>query len=94
LLWNRNLENTVNIRTSELKTANEQLKVHDKMQREFINIASHEMKTPTQAILGFSHILEKHPERKEEITKAISRNAVRLQQQFLQIKNIFLISVK
>jgi hypothetical protein len=34
LLWNRKLENTVNIRTSELKSANEQLKVHDKMQRE------------------------------------------------------------
>ena len=28
----------------------EQLKVHDKMQHEFINIASHEMKTPTQSI--------------------------------------------
>ena len=79
LLWNRRLENTVNMRTSELKSANEQLKVHDKMQREFINIASHEMKTPTQAILGFSHILQNHPEKREEITKAISRNAVRLQ---------------
>jgi Cache domain len=45
LLWNRRLENTVNIRTSELKSANEQLKVHDKMQREFINVASHEIKT-------------------------------------------------
>jgi signal transduction histidine kinase len=78
-LWNKRLENTVNIRTSELKNANEQLKVHDKMQREFINVASHEMKTPTQAILGFSHILERHPEKKDEITKAISRNAVRLQ---------------
>jgi signal transduction histidine kinase len=79
LLWNRRLENTVNVRTSELKSANEQLKVHDKMQKEFINVASHEIKTPTQAILGFSHILEKHPEKKDEITKAISRNAVRLQ---------------
>jgi signal transduction histidine kinase len=79
LLWNRRLENTVNMRTSELKSANEQLKVHDKMQREFINIASHEMKTPTQAILGFSHVLQNHPEKREEIIKAISRNAVRLQ---------------
>src|SRR5918994_1006786 len=37
-----------------LALANEQLKIHDRMQREFINIASHEMKTPTQAILGMS----------------------------------------
>jgi signal transduction histidine kinase len=36
----------------QLGLANEQLKLHDKMQKEFINIASHEMKTPTQAILG------------------------------------------
>jgi signal transduction histidine kinase len=79
LLWNRKLENTVNIRTSELKTANEQLKVHDKMQREFINVASHEMKTPTQAILGYTAILQKHPEKTEQISDALHRNANRLQ---------------
>jgi signal transduction histidine kinase len=79
LSWNRRLENTVNIRTAELKNANEQLKVHGKMQREFINIASHEIKTPTQAILGFSHLLQKHPEREDEMVQAIYRNAVRLQ---------------
>jgi hypothetical protein len=28
----------------ELSEANEQLQIHDKMQREFINVASHEMK--------------------------------------------------
>ena len=32
----------------------DRLKEHDKLQREFINIASHEMKTPNQAIFGFS----------------------------------------
>src|SRR5919199_5266588 len=37
------------------------------------------MKTPTQAILGFSHLLQNHPERKDELIQAISRNAVRLQ---------------
>jgi signal transduction histidine kinase len=79
LLWNRKLENTVNIRTSELKTANEQLKVHDKMQREFINVASHEMKNPTQAILGYTAILQKHPEKTEQISDALHRNANRLQ---------------
>ena len=59
LLWNNRLKLIVNARTVELKVANEQLKVHDKMQKEFINIASHEMKTPTQAILGYSESIGK-----------------------------------
>jgi signal transduction histidine kinase len=84
--WNRTLRGAVNTRTQELKNtvnqlsqANEQLKVHDKMQKEFINVASHEMKTPTQAIIGYSDLMQKHPDKKEEMLKAISRNAVRLQ---------------
>ncbi|MRN68437.1 MAG: hypothetical protein FIO04_01925 [Nitrosopumilales archaeon] len=77
--WNRRLETTVGARTAELALANEQLKVHDKMQREFINIASHEMKTPTQAILGYSKLIQRHPEKREEMIQAISRNATRLQ---------------
>ena len=36
---------------------NEQLKIHDKMQNEFINIASHEIKTPTHSILLHSNQL-------------------------------------
>ena len=62
-----------------LALANEQLKIHDRMQREFINIASHEMKTPTQAILGMSGLLKYYPERKEELIEIIQRNAKRLQ---------------
>ena len=84
--WNKRLETIVNSRTEELKTAidslakvNEQLKIHDKMQNEFINIASHEMKTPTQAILGFSKLIQRHPEKRDEMIQAISRNATRLQ---------------
>ena len=66
LLWNERM-------------LNEQLKLHDKMQKEFINIASHEMKTPTQAILGTSGLLKYYPERKEELIEIIQRNAKRLQ---------------
>jgi signal transduction histidine kinase len=55
------------------------LKESDRMQKEFINIASHEMKTPTQAILGFSNLLETHPEKRAEINQGIKRNAARLQ---------------
>jgi two-component system sensor histidine kinase VicK len=57
----------------------EQLKAHDKMQKEFINIASHEMKTPTQAIIGYADLIHKHPEKREDMMQSISRNAVRLQ---------------
>jgi two-component system, OmpR family, sensor histidine kinase VicK len=61
------------------RTLNEELKRADKMQKEFINIASHELRTPTQAILSYSELLQKHPERREEMIQALSRNAARLQ---------------
>jgi two-component system, OmpR family, sensor histidine kinase VicK len=57
----------------------EQLEAHDKMQREFINIASHEMKTPTQAILGTTGLLKYYPQRRDELIGIIQRNAKRLQ---------------
>jgi signal transduction histidine kinase len=76
----------VNTRTLELKAANdslaganERLKIHDKMQQEFINIASHEMKTPTQAILGYSKLIQRHPDKRDGMIEAIARNANRLQ---------------
>lgn len=79
LQWNKNLEKTIAQRTALLREANEQLTVHDKLQREFINIAAHELRTPLQPILGLSQILEsKFGERSEEM-KVIARNARRLE---------------
>jgi signal transduction histidine kinase len=63
----------------QLAEANEQLKIHHKMQEEFINIASHEIKTPIQAILGYSEMSEMEPERSKEYLQPILRNARRLQ---------------
>ncbi len=40
------------VSNKRLKIANEKLNIHDKMQKDFINIAAHELKTPTQAISG------------------------------------------
>ncbi|MBA3751133.1 MAG: HAMP domain-containing histidine kinase, partial [Nitrosopumilus sp.] len=57
----------------------EQLEVHDKMQKAFINVAAHELRTPAQAILGYSGLLKKHPEVREELVEGIYRNATRLQ---------------
>jgi signal transduction histidine kinase len=45
--------------TLELQAANEQLKVQDKMQREFINIAAHELRTPITPILVSLHLAQK-----------------------------------
>jgi two-component system, OmpR family, sensor histidine kinase VicK len=63
----------------QIALANEQLKKTDEMQKEFINMASHELRTPTQAILSYSELLQKHPEKREEMIQAMSRNAARLQ---------------
>jgi signal transduction histidine kinase len=83
ITWNKRLKNTVNAKTAELKEANEQLKAHDKMQKEFINIAAHELRTPTQAVLGYSEILQHKSHdssnKKGELVSAIHRNAARLQ---------------
>ncbi len=57
----------------------EKLKEHDKMQKEFINIAAHELRTPTQSILGYAEILEMESERSRQLANPILRNAIRLQ---------------
>jgi signal transduction histidine kinase len=59
----------------------EQLKVHDRMQREFINVAAHELRTPIQPILGLSEVLQSKIKDNEQLSlvDVISRNAKRLQ---------------
>jgi two-component system, OmpR family, sensor histidine kinase VicK len=60
----------------------EQLKVNDKMQKEFINVAAHELRTPIQPILGLSEVLlsrEGNIEEYRESLNVIIRNAKRLQ---------------
>src|SRR5215218_2276617 len=58
----------------------EQLKVHDKMQKDFINIAAHELRTPIQPILGLSEtVLSKSKdETQKELLEVVVRNAKRL----------------
>ncbi len=55
--WNSKLEDTVKERTAKLEAANEQLEAKERAQREFINIAAHELRTPIQPILGLSEII-------------------------------------
>ncbi len=86
MIWNRRLSETVKSKTAELEQSNkslreaiDQLELHDRMQREFINIAAHELRTPTQAILGYSDLFYLRPESREDAIKAIVRNAERLE---------------
>ena len=65
---------------------NEELKNNEKMQKEFINIAAHELRTPVQPILGMAELLElsfEGGQSKTEITRdeidIILRNAKRLE---------------
>ena len=60
----------------------EQLKIHDKMEQEFINVAAHELRTPIQPILGLADILrskETDGGQEAEYLDVIIRNAKRLQ---------------
>jgi len=61
---------------------NAQLKVHDKMQCEFINVAAHELRNTIQPILGLSQILRSKKEDtgiQERLLDVIIRNAKWLQ---------------
>jgi len=92
---NAALERKVEERTSELRTANEELRMHDKVQKEFINIAAHELRTPIVPILNLSELLyskvllysnvkgeqqEQGQEEQREMLEVILRNANRLLQ--------------
>ena len=96
--WNKRLETIVNARTGELKIANDslaesnqqlalankQLKVHDKMQEEFINIAAHELRTPIQPILGLTQVIRSDSKdaKQCELLDVTIRNAKRLKQTY------------
>ncbi|MGA9845167.1 MAG: HAMP domain-containing sensor histidine kinase [Nitrososphaeraceae archaeon] len=59
----------------------EQLKLHDRMKNEFVNMAAHELRTPIQPILGLADILgskKGNIEQYQEFISIISRNARRL----------------
>ena len=98
LSWNKRLEGAVQSRTIQLKktnesltesnsllaSANKQLEIHDNMQKEFINVAAHELRTPIMPILGEAELIENDISDNEfarvskEQISSIIRNAKRL----------------
>ena len=98
LSWNKRLEGAVESRTVQLKktnesltesnsllaSANKQLEIHDNMQKEFINVAAHELRTPIMPILGEAELIENDISDNESATiskeqvSSIIRNAKRL----------------
>ena len=98
LSWNKRLEGAVESRTVQLKktneslsesnsllaSANKQLEIHDNMQKEFINVAAHELRTPIMPILGEAELIENDINDNEfasvskEQISSIIRNAKRL----------------
>jgi signal transduction histidine kinase len=84
-LFNKKLRKVVEEQTTSLKKAissleksNEQLKIHDKMQQEFINITAHELRTPTQSIIGYVEMIKSFPGRTSTYLQPIERNTQRL----------------
>ena len=64
----------------EIKKAYEKIQRHDKMQKEFIDIAAHELRTPLQPIIGITTILkdEIQSKRHKELLDVVIRNTERL----------------
>jgi two-component system sensor histidine kinase VicK len=74
----------------ELALANEEIKQNGNMQIEFINIASHELRTPIQPILGLTQIIRSKIKDTEqiELLDTVIRNAKRLKQLTDDIFNV------
>ena len=88
LTWNKRLHVIVNSRTKELDKANkeltaayEQLKIHTKTQKEFIDIAAHELRTPLQPIIGITNVIRSKvtDSEQQKLLEIVIRNAKRLQ---------------
>jgi signal transduction histidine kinase len=88
LTWNKRLHAIVKSRTKELDKANkeltaayEQLKMHNRTQKEFIDIAAHELRTPLQPIIGIMNVIRSKvtDSEQQKLFEIVIRNAKRLQ---------------
>jgi signal transduction histidine kinase len=77
----RNYIITQNDLTGKLKESYDQVEQTQKTQKEFIDIAAHELRSPIQPILGLSDLLHTKikDEQQSELLDIVIRNAKRLQ---------------
>ena len=61
-----------------LRKSNEELEKNDAMQKEFINIAAHELRTPVQSIVGYLEMVKNFPENFRKYLEPLERNSERL----------------
>ena len=66
--------------TAKLQNANKELNKKDKLKDEFVGIASHELRTPVQSILGFASLANNGQIETKEAYKGVLLEAYRLQQ--------------
>ena len=85
LIWTHRLDKAVEKRTQQLTSlnqvlsiANQRLEEQEQAERNFLNIAAHELRTPTQAVMGYAEMLKMNPAMTKYLD-AILNNANRLQ---------------
>lgn len=65
----------------KLRATNDELRMRNKIQAEFINAAAHELRTPTQSIMGYCEMLAMFPNNSKgskDYLERLGRNADRL----------------
>jgi signal transduction histidine kinase len=77
--WNKGLRRVAYIQTKELEETTRKLTYHDKLQKEFIDIAAHEFRTPIQSVLGYSEMIHANLKNFDQYFEKIIRNAKRLE---------------
>jgi signal transduction histidine kinase len=77
--WNKGLRKVVYIQTKQLQETTKKLTYHDKLQKEFIDIAAHEFRTPIQSVLGYSEMIHMNLKNFDQYFDKIIRNARRLE---------------
>lgn len=91
---NKKLESLVKKRTSELLQAKEKAEYSDKMKTSFLQNISHEVRTPMNAIVGFTNLLLQNDYEefeRDELLKNISNGTIKLLNLFEKISYLSLI---
>jgi signal transduction histidine kinase len=82
---NDNLNSLVKKKTNELQIANQELLLHDKIQREFINTSANELRTPIVPIITISELLYDKIKKENKIQNNQSKENQKKQEEFLQV---------